>query len=281
MKSSTLIVWLLVAAYVALDLAMIGELQIRRNEWPEAGGIIGLGLAFGQVTLISLWAILGRNTLPFRAIGLLLSVWGVSCLGSYSAVGGLGGVGPWFGLLLVYCGASLTLFIAPRLTGYKLSNQVLETPPASNNGLPANQFTIWWLLSLMTAVGTALGVIRFATFPLVELLELAVLLTILAATGCTVVWLSLSLSRAAVAIITTIVISPIGGILLTLTEFGSKGRLEMILMTCMQGVTILAAAFVLRAGGFRVVRRGVPREAIASGSPVASESIIADPRGEP
>ncbi len=281
MKSSTLIVWLLVAACIAIDLAMIAELQVQRNDWPGAGGLIGLGLAFAQVTLISLWAIWGRNSLPFRAIGSLLGVWGLSCLGSYSAVGGLGGVGPWFGLLLVYCAASLVLFIMARLASYAVSNQPLENSPGASNRSSSNQFTIWWLLSLMTAVGTALAVIRFAEFPMEELLDLAVVLSILSATGATVLILTLFLSRVGVAIIATMFISPIGGFLLMLTKLGSEARLEMVLLTCMQGLTILAAALVLRAGGFRVVRHNAPCGARASGSSVASASVAADGRDGP
>lgn len=263
MRSPTLIVWLLVAACIAIDLAMIGELQVQRNEWPEAGGVVGLGVMFAQVTLIALWAVWGRYTIPFRAIGSLLSVWGLSCLGSYSAVGGLGGAGPWFGLVLVYCGASLALFIVARLTSYKLCHRPEEIFPTAINRSSSHQFTIWWLLSLMTAVGIALGVIRFAEFPLEELLELVVLLTVLAATGGTVLLLTLALSRLSVAIIATIFILPIGGFLVSLTDLGSAEGLTLSLMTCIQGAAILAAAIILRTSGIRFVRHTAPPSAMA------------------
>jgi len=281
MKPSNLIVWLLVAACIAIDLAMIGELQVRRNEWPEAGGVIGLGLSFSQVALISLWAIWGRSTVPFRAVGTLLSVWGVSCLASYSSVGGLGGVGPWFGLLLVYCGASLVPFIIARFAGHTLSNQEAEQPPTTDSRSSSNQFTIWWLVSVMTAVGITLAVIRFAEFPIPELLGLAVFLAILAATACSVLLLSCFLVRVSAAIIPTMVILPITGFLLSHADLApDEGTTEMVLMTSTQGVTILVAAFVLRAAGYRLVRHTAQRETRASGSSEASELVSADQRDE-
>jgi hypothetical protein len=285
MKSSTLIVWLLVAACIAIDLAMIGELQVRRNEWPEAGGVIGLGLVFSQVTLMALWTVWGRSHILFRGVSALLGVWAVSFLASYSERGGPLGVGTWFGVLLLFCGVSLIPFIIARFANFTLTNEAEEKPHSTGRRLSSNQFTIWGLLSLMTAVGIALAVTRFAEFPMEQLLEVAVFFTLLAASVCAVLLLALYVSRLLPAILATTVICaicPVAGVLLSLTELNTgEGTLDLVVMMCVQGVASLFAAIVLRAGGYRLVRHTAPSAAKAAGSSVESASTAAGQRDEP
>ncbi|MDA1053343.1 MAG: hypothetical protein O3C40_23075 [Planctomycetota bacterium] len=282
MKPSTLIVWLLIAACIAIDLAMIGELQVRRNEWPEAGGVIGLGLVFSQVALIALWTVWGRSHVLVRGVGTLLAIWAVSGLASYSQFGGWAGVSRWFGVLLLYCGVALFLFIVARFANYELSKQDAAKPQTTKRHLSSNQFTIWGLLSLMTAVGISLTAARFADFPMRQLVEAVAFFSLLAATVCTIILLALSLSKVRGAVIGAIVICPTAGFLLSLTALATgAGRLELTLLMCVQGVASLSAAVALRTAGFRLVRRTAPCEATASKSPAVSTSVSADQRDEP
>ncbi|MEX0820337.1 MAG: hypothetical protein WD070_12125 [Pirellulaceae bacterium] len=263
MKSTRLIVWLLVAACVAIDLAVIGELQVRQNEWPGAGGVIGLGLSFSQIVLLSLWLVWGRSGVLLRGVSTLLGVWGISCLANFSTDGGPHRVGIWFGVLLLFCGVCvIPLFIA-KFVGCELSNEAAESPLARDRRWSTNQFTIWGLLSLMTTVGITLAVLRFAEFPMPHLFEVIWFVTILAATGCTILLLALFLRRLYIAILATLMISPIGGVLLSL--FGpapDDDALLLILMTFVQGAAILAAVVVLRTSGYRLVR-SCPKQPVA------------------
>ncbi|MBC8352106.1 MAG: hypothetical protein H8E66_08950 [Planctomycetes bacterium] len=282
MKSSTLIVWLLVAACVAINLAMIGELQIRRNEWPEAGGVIGLGLTLAQIALVALWTVWGLKNLIVRVISSLLSVWALSVLGSYSAVGRPDGAGPWFGLLLTYCGVSLVACMIAGSAGYKLSNHATDGQYLARHRTRSNQFTIWGLLSLMTAIGIALTVVKFAEFPISELLEMAAFLSLLATTGCLVLLLSLFLRHVIFAVIATAVVCPSVGFLLAVTGLApAEGTLEFTMMTCTQGFALLSAAIVLRSSGFRLVREATVSSTTTSESSGASESESVDQRAEP
>lgn len=282
MKSSTLIVWLLVAACIAIDLAMIGELQIRRNEWPEAGGIVGVGLTFSQISLLALWAVWGRSGMLVRGVSSLLGVWGLSCLGSYSVSGGLGAAGPWFGLLLVYCGVSLVPCIIVRFSGYELLSPLSAEPPRTLSRNSPRQFTIWGLLSLMTAIGATLAVLRFAEFPVADLLELLVFITLLAATACSLLLLALYLSRLVASIIATITFLPIAGALLSLSGLSpGETTLEMVLVTCTQGAAIASAAIVLRNGGYRLNRFKESSGTTASGSQGDSDLGSEARAGEP
>ncbi|MEO8497745.1 MAG: hypothetical protein ABI614_21985 [Planctomycetota bacterium] len=255
MKSSTLIVWLLVAACIAIDLAMIGELQLRHNEWPEAGGVVGLGLTFAQLALIALWTVWGRSSVLVRAVCSLLSVLAVSCLASYSSDGGLDSVGDWFGVLLLYVGLILIPFIIARFMNYDLNHEGSQAAHNARGRLPSNQFTIWGLLSLMTAAGITLATVRYADFPIRQRLEVAAFLTLLTAPACTVLLLSLSRTRMMIAVMTTMVICPIVGFLLSITGVApGEGALLLILMTCIQGAALLSAVLVLRAAGYRLAR---------------------------
>lgn len=267
MKSSSLIVWLLFAAFVAIDLAMIRELQVKRNEWPEAGGVIGLGLSFSQIALLALWAVWGRSKILFRAVNTLLGVWAVGCLASFSAAGNLDDLGVWFGVLLFYCCVSLIPFVVGRVVGYELFNQYAASPRNVDRRLTANQFTIWGILSLTTAVGIALAVIPSADFPTGKLLEVAGFFTLLAVTVCGILLLALLLSRIVIVILATVVICPAAGTLLSLTKLApGDGPLELVLMMCVQGVVILSAAIILRTAGYRLARQPKSNEPRASGS---------------
>jgi hypothetical protein len=285
MKSSTLIVWLLVAACIAIDLAMIGELQIRRNEWPEAVGLIGLGLSFSQIALLALWAVWGRSNVVVRGVSTLLGVWAVSCLASYSREGDSDRVGVWFGVLLFYCGASLIPFIMVRIAGYEISSQrAASTHHADSHvvrRLSANQFTIWGILSLTTAIGVALAVIRFAQFPMGQLLEVVAFCTLLAGALCAILLLALFLSRTIISIAATTVICPIVGVLLSHTgPAPAKGTLELVLMMCVLGVAIVSAAIVLKTAGYRLVRLTEPGAATALRSSEVLKSVSVDQADE-
>jgi hypothetical protein len=272
MKSSTLIVWLLVAACIAIDLAMIGELQVRRNEWPGAGGIIGLGLVFSQIALLALWVACGKKTLVIRAVSALLGVWGVSCVGSYSATGGLGEVRAWFGLLILCSLASLAPIIVAKINRYDLIDVGSETVRLPTTRLTSSQFTIWGLLTLMTGVGITLMLLRNAAFPWLELLQAAPFFAIFVFTGCAVLLLTLTVAKLRWAFIATIVICPIAGFLLSLHHAVAEQAPELILAVSIESLGTIFAAIGLRSGGVRLVRSPPRFEAKASGSSDVSVS---------
>lgn len=275
MKSSTLIVWLLVAACIAIDLAMIGELQVRRNEWPAVGGIVGLGLAFSQIAFVSLWVVWGRAGIPVRIVSALLSVWGVSFLANYSSKGTEIGVGAWFGLLLLCCIFSVILFVIVRLARYELFHPIAETFSVPNRRSSAIQFSIWGLLSLTTAVGVTLAIIRFAEFPIDELLQAATFFAVLNSTASTLLLLDLILVRWWITILAAVAICPIAGLLLSLHELvEDEFTIQLFLTTIAIAAVTCSVSAVLRVGGgYRLVRCSAPRNARASESSAASGSV--------
>ncbi|MCA9122324.1 MAG: hypothetical protein H6822_14725 [Planctomycetaceae bacterium] len=254
MKSSNLITWLLVAACVAIDLAIAGELQVRRNEWPEAGGLIGLGLTFSQVTMLAMWTVNGRTSILVRGVVSLVAVWMLGCLAEFSTTGRYEGAGMWFGVLMFYCTVSLVPFVLVRLTGYALANDDSRGRTKTRVGLSANQFSLFGILSLTTAIGITLGIVRFAVFPVGQLLGVAAFFTVLGATSCTLLLLSLYLRRIAFAIAASIVLCPTTGAVLSLTKIApGEGMFELMIMMCVQGSVLVAAAVVLRSVGYRLI----------------------------
>lgn len=279
MKSSSLIVWLLVAACIAIDLAMIGELQIRRNEWPGAGGLIGLGLTFSQVALLAMWAVLGRRNVLVRGVVSLLAVWMLGYLAAFSSGER---AGTWFGVLMFYCAVSLIPLTILRFTGYKLASRESVAREKSNDVLSSKQFSIWGILSLMTAIGITLGVVRFAQFPLVEISSVASFFSVLSATSCTLLMFALYLRHFAFSVAAMTIMCPIAGLLLSLTGLApGEGTVELVLMMCVQGMTLLTAAYVLRNAGYRLVRDESTDLTTASESSVASGLESEGPADEP
>lgn len=255
MKASTLIPWLLFAAFCVLDLALMGEIQLRKNEWPGAGGIFGIGLAFSQISLISIWAVWGSKGLVVRAVSTLLAVLATAFLASYSTDGHGRESNEWFGILLLYCSMTTTPFIVLRLCGYNFVVAERSSPRQSTSQIGTNQYTVWGLLSLMTAVGITSAVLRAVDFPMSEAFDAAVFFGLLASVTCAASFLLLRWAKVWLPIVGSMVAFPVMGIVLNQVGFAPQNdKVELVVAICIQGGATTAAALVIRAGGFRIER---------------------------
>jgi hypothetical protein len=284
MKPSSLIIWLFVAACIAVDLAMIGELQVRKNYWPKVGGVVLLGLVFSQLVLLAMWMIWGRKSIAIRGISTLTGIAGLSLVASQGeGHDGLSEAPNWLGALLFAFGPSLFVFSMAQLFGICLHR--LNKKEASRRGLqfPWNQFTIWSLLSLTTVTGIALSLARFATFPFDRLLQALLFFGIWAATGCGILMACMMLKRIVIGCVATVILCPLSGFLLSLHSFGPgrSGTVELMMLTSVQGIFLVCAAIVLRSAGYRLVRESTTKGLTASESSVGSPPDAARQHDEP
>ena len=80
MRSPRLLIGLLVLATVLVDLVVftwVGPCRWPRHEWPHPAVIAFSSLAFSQVSLLTIWAVLGSTTSWLRWLGLIsgIGVW--------------------------------------------------------------------------------------------------------------------------------------------------------------------------------------------------------------
>ncbi len=252
MKSSTLIGTLLVAAVCAIDLAVIGEIQVRKNEWPAAAGVMGIGLAFAQVVLISLWAVWGRFNVIVRSVTALVAVFLTAFVGSYSTDGHGRETNEWFGVLLLYAALTIVPFTVARMAGFQLNTDNRLKLKVESSSLATNQYTVWGLMSLMTAVAIACAVMRFVAFPIGEAVAAAVFFSLLAAVACSTSFSFLHSRVLWIPIVVALIAYPVAGIILGFVDFApNHQKVELIFAIVTQGIVTAAAMLMLRSGGFR------------------------------
>ncbi len=282
MKPSTLIIWLLVAAFLAIDFAMMGELQIRRNEWPEAGGIFGLGLVFAQISLLALWFVFGHSNIAFRTITSMIGLFVVSFLASYSTNGGPAETSFWFAFALCFTATTTALLSVARAIGLEIRDAASYGDQQGKSRTLSKQFTIWGLLSLMTGVGAVLGAIRFADMPEHSVLAIGAFGLVLASLSCSVLLTAIAVRRWWITVLVVITSCPAAGALLQLTGIPpDDGPLPIILSLYAQCILTMLAAHVVRQSGYVLQSACDALQTTASKSSVASVLESEDQVDEP
>lgn len=273
MKSSTLIIWLLFAAFCAVDLAIVGEIQLRKNEWPEAGGVFGIGFVIGQVPLVALWFVWGGASIFVRGITTLAGIYALACVGSYSEHGAPRAVDEWLGILLIQLACLSIPFAIARTRQFQL-RCVDAVAHNSNSALPLesakHQVTIWWLLCVTTLVAVLISVLRLVSIPIDDLFDAAVFIAVLSAPSCVTLLLAFAMQRLWVSIVVACLLFPLASFAFSLITGSPHERIEFLLTFCLQGGIVAIAIVTLRNAGFRLEQSHHAPMARQSSTPPAS-----------
>ncbi len=165
MRSSRLLIGLLVLASVAVDAMVLMSVGIQRwvpPVWPHPTLGLLFALAFSQVSLVAIWLGLGRRPSPWRLICLVLTV--VAWSGALPWVLRDGPPfhtpTPWAIMLL---GLGLLVVIGVAIARALGATLVEIDAPADPrvDGLGRRQFSLGYLLAWMTAVPIVLGTLQY------------------------------------------------------------------------------------------------------------------------
>lgn len=246
------LIGLLIAAILLQDLVWLVAIDSSGGKWPAAAGIVGMGLAFGQVGLAALLLSVGRGPLIVRGFTAI----GIHIAGCFVASRATDLVfEQWLGVMsLVALLVALTPAIA-RIAGITIATS--DVPPAAAR---SRQFTLWGLLSLTTIVAAILGLARVVNFPWESLGRIAGFGTALAAIPWTIVFLTLNRripwSR---SLLGAAVVSHLAGWSIAVSQILPHGVSEMIEMCVVQGAVTFAACAIARLAGYRWVWPGMQR----------------------
>jgi len=169
MHANRTLIPLLIVASLAVDLYVIASLS-RQAKWPDEIVALAMGLAAGQINLVTLWGVLGHGRLPWRIVGLLAVpiAWGFAIfarvpnvLPAYTAEA------VWGVHFLTQTVLLASILFLVRLRGALLLPQdFLSTRPATRR----MQFTLRCLFAWLTSTAVALSLLK-ATFDQAALKE--------------------------------------------------------------------------------------------------------------
>lgn len=261
-KPQLLPLWLAVLACVVVDAAML--LLVRERMWPQAPGIVGVGLALGQVSLLGAWLVWGRWNAVWRVVLVAAAVYGISFLGSHST-DGPGNSSEWYGILLFYLAMLFVVFLISRLMGYRLTSGSSGTnQTAAVAGQRPTQFSIWGLLSVTTAVGIVLTLLRFVDLPFLWDFEPIIFFLILTISSSVILFASF-LPQWAVAVGVAVTVCPIAGLLMALNGLPNPNEWrELIAMNLIHGTCVLCGVSVAKIAGYRLSRPINPQATAAA-----------------
>jgi hypothetical protein len=266
MKAPVVVIWLLIVACVAVDLAVIRELQLSQATWPERTGILGIGLAFGQQVLVTAWMVWGRWNLLVRVAVTVCATFGLGWLGA-SSEAGASQSGVWFSAMLIFLALLAAPMLAARLMGYSVLRPEDTDDQQRRRSLRARQFSIWSLLTVMTAVAVILGVLRYADWLQDDLVAAILFFTVFSIATCIVLFCGLFFRARIVGLVVTLLVSPVAGYCLSRTGLTANDTREMIELSCLQGLVVIVGVLVLRSAGYVM-----ERDAVAIADSTESES---------
>lgn len=252
LKSSTVVVMLLVVACVAVDFAVVNEVAAERVTWPHTMGAVDIGLAIGQMCLLVVWFVWGtrRVSVFWRAAICTSGYFGLSWMMArgedYSDP-----TGEYFFISLLYVVVVAAVLFPARILGYKIHDRSSSDTELVTVGRPI-RFSIWNLLSTTTAVCVLLGLLRFIEPPNGPWLMPSGFFLVLAVTTCLILFVSFRWHwfRAA---ITVAIVSPLAGEALhAFTEYhASTPYIIFVAAAC---TNVFAGVRVLRSAGFALRR---------------------------
>lgn len=249
LSPTALLVLLVLTACVVVDV-LVGAIA-EDHAWPDAAGVTGIGLAIGQTSMLAVWMVWGSWNIAWRSVTVAIGTFGLSWMVEDS-VGGPS-TSAWFSIMLVFVGmVAATMFVA-RLMGYRMGLHS-DAEPATDDTRQPWQFSIWSLLSAMTAAGILLAFVRFLDFPANEFVEAILFFLILTVTTCLILFTSF-LPHWAVSVGVVVVTCPLAGALLRVTGFPPEDDwLELMALSTLHGVSVFAITSVLKIAGFRLDR---------------------------
>lgn len=267
MKPPTVILALLAGAFVLGDVAAVMYVDSSYQRWPDLAGVVLLGAAFGQLTLLAAWAVFANWNIAVRILLAVLVVLGLSFVAARATIETT--TTQWFATLLV---ATCSLAVPMAITRCFRARINLKNQTARKTRMPAWQFSIWGLLTGTTAVAIALGTARQVDMPLTDVGKAAGIFTCIAVAGLLTFFTAMGIRVASIATVVTVVVvaavCPLCGQLMGAA--GLSGATEpqvwMLFGWC-YGATIAISAIALRVAGYRLVRGDrsmVDVEALAS-----------------
>lgn len=245
MNPQHLIASLLVVAFAAVDAAVLLAMRLEGEVWPHWGAIGALGLGFGQTGFAAAYFVQGRANIAMRGAVLILVAGVTGYLGDRATGGDDFPV--WWTLMLASSVPLLVVGAVARWYGVR----IVHEDDVDREERP--QFSIWWLLSLTTAVALAFGVARYLRLPPEELpavilFSVAINLTPIVCVACGLSW-----QNAWLAFGLPLLSAPVFGVLLAFTGLPPpRDWLPLAMMSFVQSVCILAVCAVLRLTGYRL-----------------------------
>lgn len=266
LSTHTVLLWLVLVACLVVDLVVLSV--VVHQDWPELPGVIGLGLALAQVSLLVAWLIWGTWNIVWRVVATSAATCALSVMAAGS-VDDFDEAPEWFGILLFYVAMVATVLFISRWMGYRVT---VDTALRDDAPQRRWQFSIWSLLSVMTAVGVLLGLLRLVEWPGHDLVEAILFFLILTTTTCLVFFVSFlggeSVWRWLIAAATILTLCPLAGLLMALTGFPPHDDWrELMAMNTIQGATIVGIVSALRTGGLCLAR--LSTEAASMATPTA------------
>jgi len=249
LSPQTFLVMLLLATCFAVDL-VVGAMA-EDHRWPDAAGVTGIGLAIGQTSMLAVWLVWGSWNIAWRAVVVTMGTFCLSWLVEVSA----GDPNPsgWFSIMLAFVAIVTTTLFVSRLLGYRI-NLDAEKQPSTDASQQPRQFSIWSLLSAMTAAGILLAFFRVLDFPASKFVVAILFFLILTVTTCVILFTAF-LSHWGVAVGVIVVACPLAGALLCVTGFPPKDDwVPLMALSIIHGVSVFAIASVLKIAGLRLNR---------------------------
>jgi hypothetical protein len=265
MRPVRLLVILLVMATLLVDLVVVSWVVATQPmvpaDWPPPAVVALFALSLAQVGLVAVWTGFGGRSLPWRILGLVLTIGLWSRLVAWTL--GSPGYVHWTRLLTTQSVAILVPLWAARLRGVRLARaDSARLSLATASGPGPLQFSLRYLLSWITVLAVILGLVQYAVgfeelavVPLSELWTIGlfplshgglVLAAFWVVAGKKRLW-----GRALVAIAATAATIAANHLWAGIEELWPYTGLCVLQM-----LWVVASLSVFRVAGYRLVRRG-------------------------
>jgi hypothetical protein len=246
---------LLIVTWIVLDALFVSAIESQGLNWPAWPAILGMGFVFAQSTHLSAWLVWGHSNIAVRIGAGVAAMYALAYLTSVATMG-TPGTSMWFGGQLIFALGALPAFLAARLRGLRFVVDAEDGVATWAAGQPiAQQYTIWGILSLTTAVAIALAAIRMTAIEHDDIVSAFIFFIMISSNG-TIVFLAMFLIRnlLVVELIATVTAISLGW-LCPLSGLPDDERRELVTMTLTQAIAVIGTAIVLRVGGLRSTRR--------------------------
>ncbi len=165
MRPVRLLVILLIVATLLVDLVVVSWVvassPLLPADWPYAAIIALFALCTAQVGLVAVWTGFCGKSLPWRILGLVLTIGLWSRLVAWTLDSP--GFVHWIALLTAQSVVILVPLWAARLRGVRLARADNANPsPVVANGRGRFQFSLRYVLSWITVVAVILGLAQYA-----------------------------------------------------------------------------------------------------------------------
>jgi hypothetical protein len=247
------------AATVLVDLAMLAVGPDLRG--PSLSGAMAVGLCFSQISTAAIWLALGQTAIPLRIVLalLILIAWTANLLGMVVWHE------DWREIMLLtgmLAGAVVAPLIALRPLGLRVSRRSFSNGAATAlNGRQPLQFSIRYMLGLMTALAVVLGTLKwtvsFELLPLHRLVEpeLAILAAGRGLVAWAALWAALGNRWTAVRMIVFVaaIVASYGGLLLSSRSYYYDYDFWFFAwLFSLEALLLFSSLWVFRVAGYRV-----------------------------